>query len=247
MTVQSTNPVFSTPLLESIGDIRTTFDAMQALRKARTKYGFKQFSVTSLPHDVSEDLRSITESSIISSWPTELSAGYDKLALARNSPILRELREKISPVLIDILALNKGLSGPRREAANNLFAQFELTMGVSFPIYDGSCLRYVVCFLGDREPLSDEELSALSLFSTMLIEQVSRVVSAQPSKRALLNTREIEILRWTAEGKTSGEISRITGLSEHTVNRYATIATKKLGCANRTQAVVQVMRMGLFR
>jgi len=244
---QLSNPAFSTPLLDAVAEIRTIPDAMQVLRQARTQYGFRHFSVISLPKAISQVSPSIAELSVISSWPPELTAEYDRLNLARNNPILHELQTKISPVLIDILLLNQGLSNPKQTAADQLFSRFELTMGASFPIHDLDGLRYAVCFLGDRDLLSDEELSSLAMFSTMLIEQISRIFADNPGKKSLLSAREIEILQWTAEGKTSAEISRITKLSEHTVNHYATIATKKLGCSNRTQAVVKVMRMGLVK
>ena len=84
------------------------------------------------------------------------------------------------------------------------------------------------------------------MFATMLIEQVSRIMDTDSTSKSDLNEREAEVLRWTAEGKTSAEIAGITGLSENTVNHYATIATQKLGCANRTQAVVHAIRLGLF-
>jgi LuxR family quorum sensing-dependent transcriptional regulator len=247
MMAHLSNPVFSTPPLQSVAEIRTIPDAMQVLRQACTQYGFRHFSVISLPYAVSQATRSIAKLSIISSWPPELSAEYDRLQLARNSPILNELQTKISPVLIDIRMLDRGVSNQKYIAANQLFSRYELTRGISFPVQDADGLRYAVSFLGDRDLLSDEELSTLSMFSTMLIEQISRIFAVNPGKKLLLNEREIEILRWTAEGKTSAEISRITKLSEHTVNHYATVATKKLGCSNRTQAVVQVMRMGLLK
>ena len=85
------------------------------------------------------------------------------------------------------------------------------------------------------------------MFATMLIEQISKISVANHAARSVLNARETEILQWTAEGKTSSEIAGITGLSEHTVNHYATIATQNLGCSNRTQAVVYAMRLGLFK
>ena len=242
------SPAFSTSVLESVGVICTIHDAIQALREACAQYGFRHFSVIALPCTISETPLSLAQLSIMSSLPAELSAEYDRLRLARDSPILSELRTKISPVLIDIDVLDQEPSSwPKHLAAKKLFSRFKLTMGVSFPVNDAESQRYAVIFLGSRDLLSDEELSTLAMFSTILIEKVSRILAVNPGRRSLLNPREIEILQWTAEGKTSAEISRITGLSEHTVNHYATLSTKKLECSNRTQAVVEAMRMGLFR
>lgn len=241
------NPAFSTQPFDVIRDIRTIFDAMQVLRKVCLSYGFRYFSVITLPSATSGDDSSIASMATISSWPPELIAGYDRLGLARNSPILDQLRKQITPLVFKVGDVNSKRPGEEPESANELFGRFELTMGVYFPVHDTHGLRHAVSFMGDRDPLSTEELSTLSLFATMLIEQISRISMADHAAKSVLNDREVEILRWTAEGKTSPEIARITGLSEHTVNHYATIATKKLGCSNRTQAVVYAIRLGLFK
>ena len=72
-------------------------------------------------------------------------------------------------------------------------------------------------------------------------------VSAQPAKMGSpLSERERECLIWTSGGKTSVEIARILGLSEHTVNHYLNNAARKLNAGNRTQAVAFAMRQGFI-
>jgi LuxR family transcriptional regulator, quorum-sensing system regulator BjaR1 len=241
------NPALSSRPFETIGTIRTIFDAMQVLRKTCLSYGFRYFSVITLPTSASGDDNTIAGLATISSWPPELIADYDRLGLAKNSPVLDLLRKQITPLVFNVDEANNSRPGEEPANASELFARFKLTMGVYFPVHDRHGLRYAVSFMGDRDPLSVEELSTLSLFSTMLIEQISKISVADYAAKSVLNDREVEILRWTAEGKTSPEIARITGLSEHTVNHYATLATKKLGCSNRTQAVVYAIRLGLFK
>lgn len=241
------NPALSSQQFEMIGTIRTIFDAMQVLRKTCLSYGFRYFSVINLPSAVSGDDTTIANLATISSWPPELIAGYDRLGLAMNSPILDQLRKQITPLVFNVDEVNSARPGEEPANAAELFGRFNLTMGVYFPVHDRHSLRHAVSFMGDRDPLSVEELSTLSLFATMLIEQISKISVADYAAKSVLNDREVEILRWTAEGKTSPEIARITGLSEHTVNHYATLATKKLGCSNRTQAVVYAIRLGLFK
>ncbi|MEP3439713.1 MAG: LuxR family transcriptional regulator [Hoeflea sp.] len=243
----ATNPAFQTEPFEAIAKIRTIFDAMQILRKTCIGYGFSYFSVISLPVSIAGGDAAISDLATISSWPPELIADYDRLGLARNSPVLDQLRKQITPIVFKMDELNRGRPGEETHQAEELFARFKLTMGVYFPVHDHRGLRHAVSFIGDRPPLSVEELSTLSMFATMLIEQISKISVANHAARSVLNARETEILQWTAEGKTSSEIAGITGLSEHTVNHYATIATQKLGCSNRTQAVVYAMRLGLFK
>lgn len=241
------NPAHQSQPFELIGKVRTIFDAMQVLRKTCLAYGFRYFSVITLPIAEASEDNSIASLATVSSWPPELIAEYDRLGLARNSPILDRLRKQITPLVFDVEAVNSVRPGEEPANAAELFGRFGLTMGVYFPVHDSQSLRHAVSFMGDRDPLSVEELSTLSMFATMLIEQISIISSADDAAKSVLNAREVEILKWTAEGKTSPEIARITGLSEHTVNHYATIATKKLGCSNRTQAVVYAIRLGLFK
>ena len=61
-----------------------------------------------------------------------------------------------------------------------------------------------------------------------------------------LTSRELEVLKWTADGKTSGEIAQILAISSDTVNFHVSNATAKLGTANKTAAVVRAVMLGLL-
>lgn len=51
---------------------------------------------------------------------------------------------------------------------------------------------------------------------------------------------------WTAEGKTSSEISSILNIAETTVIFHITNAVKKTNSVNRAQAAAKVALWGLF-
>ena len=59
-----------------------------------------------------------------------------------------------------------------------------------------------------------------------------------------LTSRELEVLKWTADGKTSGEIAQILAISIDTVNYHVGNATAKLGATNKTAAVVRAVMLG---
>lgn len=61
-----------------------------------------------------------------------------------------------------------------------------------------------------------------------------------------LSAREVEVLRWTAEGKTAAEIAHILGLSERTVNFHINNAVARLGASNKTSAAVRAAMLGLI-
>jgi DNA-binding CsgD family transcriptional regulator len=67
-----------------------------------------------------------------------------------------------------------------------------------------------------------------------------------PQDDPKLTPRELEVLRWTMEGKTAWEVGKILGISERTAVRHINNATHKLGCVNKHQAVLKAMRLGLI-
>jgi DNA-binding response OmpR family regulator len=58
-------------------------------------------------------------------------------------------------------------------------------------------------------------------------------------KTIALNAREVEVLTWSARGKTSPEIGQILGLTKRTVDFHIDNAREKLGAATRTEAVIK--------
>ena len=61
-----------------------------------------------------------------------------------------------------------------------------------------------------------------------------------------LSAREIEVLKWTAEGKTSADIAEFLCISERTVNFHVNAVIAKLGASNKTSAAVRAAMLGLI-
>jgi len=61
-----------------------------------------------------------------------------------------------------------------------------------------------------------------------------------------LTKREVEVLRWTAEGKSSDEIAKLLNLSVNTINYHIKKSVAKLGVPNKTAATVRAALLGLF-
>jgi len=58
--------------------------------------------------------------------------------------------------------------------------------------------------------------------------------------------REKEILKWTAEGKTSAEIAIILSISENTVNFHQKNMQKKFNAPNKTQIACYAAATGII-
>lgn len=226
--------------------IHSVFDAIQTLREVCAGFGYLHFSVISVPPPMMEADESLSRRAILLSWPRELIAEFDRYGLLKDNQLLDHFRNHLAPIVTD---LGKPRGQPvkaRAEGVIKLFKRFGITTGIHFPVLDRNSGLLLVSFLGERDQPASHEIATLALYSTLLVERLSVVTSSRQAGATSLSPREVEVLRWIAEGKTSNDIAKIAGLSEHTVNHYAALATQKLGCANRTQAVVHAIRMGLF-
>jgi DNA-binding CsgD family transcriptional regulator len=92
---------------------------------------------------------------------------------------------------------------------------------------------------GDGKPSSDRRLRKIDG------QPVPHMLLA-PSDHPILTPREREVLTWIALGKSAWEIGEILGIAKRTVDEHAQTAARKLGAANRTQAVAIAIRDDLI-
>lgn len=72
------------------------------------------------------------------------------------------------------------------------------------------------------------------------------VVETVPAAAHALSLREREVLWWATQGKSAWEIGEILHIAKRTVDQHTQNAVRKLGAANRTQAVAIALRERLI-
>lgn len=103
------------------------------------------------------------------------------------------------------------------------------------------------------EPLSDLELRDKGPKMTWLAQaahsSMSRLLTLRlmPEANVHLSAREVAVLQWTAEGKTSSEIADILKIAERTVNFHISNAMVKLNAGNKTAAAVRAALLGFLQ
>lgn len=60
------------------------------------------------------------------------------------------------------------------------------------------------------------------------------------------NPVEIDVLKWTAVGKTSSETAGILGMTKRSVDEYQAVLSRKLGAQSRAHAVVRAISLGVI-
>jgi LuxR family transcriptional regulator len=78
------------------------------------------------------------------------------------------------------------------------------------------------------------------------MEHLSTNIAVQSHDYKGLTLREVEVLKWSAEGKTAAEVAIILDLKIRTVNFHIGSAKRKIGVTNKTSAVVHAALQGLF-
>ena len=61
---------------------------------------------------------------------------------------------------------------------------------------------------------------------------------------SILTKREKEVFNYLILNYSTGEISRLMGISEKTVRNHVSNVIQKLGVNNRTQAMVELVTLG---
>ncbi len=125
---------------------------------------------------------------------------------------------------------------------------WDVNVGATFMMRGRDQSLHVLGVARESEPISPSEAFVLKLklrCISELFEEYCKEVQAGPPAISLTE-REVEILRWIADGKCSKSISEILSLSEHTVNFHVKSVQRKFGSSNRTLAATYAAAMGVL-
>lgn len=130
---------------------------------------------------------------------------------------------------------------------------FGLKVGWARSCRDGLGIVSMLTFSRSGEPLSTVELASKEREMRMLAEFAHRrMLHAFRSRRigemrSALTEREIEILRWAADGKTGKDIALILNVSLATVRFHLKNAMNKLEVGNVPAAIARAMVLDLLQ
>lgn len=126
-------------------------------------------------------------------------------------------------------------------------ADSDLGDGLAMQVY-GPNMRnaYIELGFGPRSPhLSGADISELRCAAQMAHLRYCEITAAR-QKPADLSPRELEVLRWIAEGKSNSVIAEILGISRHTVDTMVRRMFDKLEVNDRVSAAVRGLGYGLL-
>ena len=215
---------------------------VQHLEGLAVRHGFACFALITLPASNQEHLK---DNVTFSNLALKFIRAYDALLPFKTSPLFARLRATTAPFgwrLDDEESRpTDGTSGARK-----LFSEQRFMGGVVIPLVSPEGVRAGAIYAGNGGLLSRQELADLMLSTVDAYDAICRLRQEPPTAMSKLSDREIQVLGWAANGKTSVEIATILSLSDHTVNSYLNSAMRKMDCVNRTQLVAKALRLHLI-
>ena len=167
----------------------------------------------------------------------------------RRDPVMQHCKRQSVPMIWNQATYVAVEQGDKWEAQ----ARFGYCTGIALALHMPEGRHFFMGVDRDRALPHSAELTRmvadLQLFAVHAQEAAQRVLLPATAQNELpaLTPRELETLRWTMEGTTAWEVGNILGITERTAVLHANNATHKLGTANKHQAVLKALRLGLIR
>lgn len=161
-----------------------------------------------------------------------------------NDGVLFEFFANLSPV--HWLSVGKGTAAnyPASVHAND----FNMHDGWTHGTLDAKSMDSIVFYFGGEKNMLDARTKIILEYIIPFFSEAFKRVSATPSNSSLrLTDKEIEVLNWIKEGKSSWGISVILGVSQRTVEFHVNNIKRKLGVSSRPQAVAVGLQLGLIK
>ncbi|WP_377296396.1 LuxR C-terminal-related transcriptional regulator [Rhizobium sp. SGZ-381] len=227
-----------------LSSAETQAEVVTALSRIAYHFGFTYFTLANAP--VSTD--NLLEPLIVeTTLPIDYIRTFDENRFLPICPLVPLMKNMVLPLCWMCRPPDVEGGPPQFPAALcNLLLDHNMSTGVAMPLQSSDGSSYFIRLDGARPLLTLPELNEVGMLLLQAFTVYDRLRREAPATAKLLSIRELEVLRWTSQGKTSSEIARILSLSDHTVNAYLNKAIKKLDCVNRTQLVAKAIRLRLI-
>ncbi|KWA17859.1 hypothetical protein WT41_25050 [Burkholderia territorii] len=182
----------------------------------------------------------------LSNYPEAWLSRYRERAYLMIDPVAQHAMSSLTP----LIWCDRIFATTEQRELRDGSRMYGLSDGVSFPAHnrhgDVACVSFVrQARASDNGDLPFAIPSWGALVANLTLDTCRRLEALQ-SDAPCLSARELEILKWVAEGKSSWDISRIVALTEHGVLHHIRNIMKKFDMPTRRQAVLMAYRFGLL-
>jgi DNA-binding CsgD family transcriptional regulator len=234
--------------IECANRTRSLTALFNLLVSCASQEGFTEIAYGALTYAEPVRLPNYQPPAIVVNFPASWCDRYFDQKYYEIDPVVRRTPTLLHPFLWDQLARQCQLQ-PSEQLVLNESREAGLKHGVSVPLFGPLGRVSVVSFASqfdDADPLHRmNHLSALAWQFHIAFMEIARPREDSQAK-VHLSKREMDCLRWTAEGKSSWDVGMILNISENTASFHIKNAMRKLGTTSRTVAVLKAIRLNLI-
>jgi DNA-binding CsgD family transcriptional regulator len=181
--------------------------------------------------------------------PMAFEQGIQNMDMARRDPVMQHIRRNTMPI---IWTQKTYLEGGAIDVWD-VQAQFGYRNGVAMALHLPEGRHFTIGVERDQELPSDAAeltrmVADLQLFAVHAQDTAMRILVSESSQPECpsMTPRELEVLRWTMEGKTAKAIGSLLNITERTVVQHLQNAMLKLHVNSKHLAVLKALRLGLI-
>lgn len=170
---------------------------------------------------------------------------------SKRDPVLVDAYRGRSPIIWNECYKRDTLTDDEKQVMGDAY-DFGLERGISIPVHGPGGEFGMLALDSDIkqiefEKLIDDKKHDLELLAYHAHAAAQAYLTlAETPKPTVLSEREIEVLLWTADGKTAWEIAMILNISERTVHFHIQKIMNKFGARNKTHALAKAMSFGML-
>lgn len=225
--------------LETAASKKLTEEIFDDFKLSATQVGFTRCSILVLPSFASTSPPVFS----MNNWPECWNQHFHRHYGYQKNPVVDHCHRSLLPVLWTRMLFDS-IPGLWEDLCH-----FGLQYGFSQSVHDHRGLTSIFCFAQDEQAITPNELYErmgvmlwlITRTHMRLIDQL--LTTVRPFR---MSERELQVLKWTAEGKTSHEVAIILSISERTVNFHVHSIIQKLDVKNKIEAVVAAIRRKLI-
>lgn len=230
-------------LLES-----NSLDSIQSnLIKISQSLGFETVAFVAAPNQNVRMLHSLFIGNLAKGFVVD----YEREQFHQINPLIPYCYRHSIPLLFKPETYNQ----IRQKSLYNCANDYKMKSGITYPIHGPNGAVGAIAFLSVL-PQSEKSLKTIqqAMLMLSLIKDLTFQAALQfiPNESSLndsekfLSSYEMECLKWSMVGKSSWEISMITGKAENTVNYHINNIMGKLDVSTRQHAIIKAIKLGLI-
>lgn len=220
-------------------------EILAILRRVGDSFGYENFCIAGIPQPGEK----LDPYLMLSGWPAEWLDRYTRRDYIHVDPVIAKLKTTTLPFEWREAPYDE-TRGSRAALMMNEARELGLVEGLSVPIYSANGFQAAVSFGARSLRVGPDLKGALHLVAIYTHNRLREILAGTGNvavaKATSLSPREIECLKWSAEGKTAWEISCILSLQRKTVEHYLASAAHKMNAANRVHAIAQAFRANIL-